>query len=81
VDPTDAQSKRLKYLRDAFGKDVVKPHAPDPRTGIMRVSLTCMAGTQEWFFDRDAQLIDRTTVTTLFDTPPVPRKPRSAIDN
>jgi hypothetical protein len=81
VDPTPEQAQQLAYFRESFGRSVVKAHAPDPKTGIMRVSLDSLAGVHEWYLDESGKLIDRSITMRLFDPPPPPHNPRNAIDN
>lgn len=81
MDPTVAQAKLIKRLRDTYGTQVVQPHAPDPKTGILRVELTCAAGVHQWYFNTDGVLVNRTLTQRLFDPPEPPRNPRNAIDN
>lgn len=80
-EPTTAQTKVLTDLRAVYGRSVVKPHAPNPDTGIMRVTLTCMAGAWEWYYNTAGEFIDSSMTLRLFDPPAPEHKPRSALDN
>lgn len=50
---TPAQKTRVAELVKAFGKGVIKAHAPSSVTGMMRVSAKAQSGTWEWTFDRE----------------------------
>lgn len=81
MEPTDAQSRRIKSLRDTYGKNVVKPHAPDAKTGLLRVELTCAAGIHQWYFNRHGELAGRSLTQRLFDHEQHVPTPHNAIDN
>lgn len=81
MEPTDAQAKRIKNLRDVFGRNVIKPHAPDAKTGILRVEASCAAGVHQWYFDADGEFIQGSIDQRLFDLPEPTRTTRNAIDN
>lgn len=55
--PTPAQEAKLKELREAFGKDTIKAHAPQAGTGHMRVEATAQAGVWEWTFTTSGELV------------------------
>ena len=81
MDPTGAQVKVISELRSTYGRATVKPHAPDRATGILRITLTCMAGEWEWYYDRAGTWLEGALTMRLFDPPPPPHTPHNAIDN
>lgn len=81
MEPTKPQREIIAQLKREYGNRVVKPHAPDPHTGIMRVSLSSLAGEHSWFYSRDGDVVSCTLAPRLFDPPAPPHKPGNAIDN
>lgn len=73
MDPTDEQKAVVKYLRDTFGRDVVKARTPRAQDGKMPVDLKCQAGVWTWTYNRDGTLADAYLTGQLFDMKPQPR--------
>ena len=81
MDPSPKQRELISRLRATFGAKAVKTHAPDPRTGVIRLELPCEAGVWQWYFDTDGTLKDKSLTGRLFEPPTPVHKPKSAIDN
>lgn len=81
MQPTDAQSKLIKHLRDTFGKDAITTHAPNATTGLLWIEAACSIGVWDWQFDADGNLAAGSLRTRLFEPPAREHKPRNAIDN
>lgn len=81
MDRTKAQTEALGKLVKVYGRANVKEHAPDPSTGHMRVTLQCLAGEWQWFYDRNGLYIDGSLTQRLFTPEAPPHKPGNALDN
>ena len=80
-EPNDKQRALLAKLKDTYGRDIVKGHAADAATGVMRVELRCLAGTWQWYFDSDGNYTIGHLTARLFEPEPPKHVPRNAIDN
>jgi hypothetical protein len=76
---TRQQKERLAQLKDIYGRNYVKEHAPDPSTGLMRVELFCIAGTHNWYYDTDGYFTNGALTLRLFEPDAPSHKPRNAI--
>jgi nitrate reductase alpha subunit len=80
-DPTPAQRKAIKALKETYGSKNVKAHAADALKGHVRVELVCEAGIWHWFYDRNGLYLDGSLTQRLFEPDPPPHKPGNALDN
>lgn len=81
AEPTKEQAGVLARFREVYGRATVKPHAPNPATGVMRVELKCQAGVWQWYIGTDGGLIDSYLTARLFEPEPPKHVPGNAIDN
>lgn len=80
-EPTQAQIKAIRSLRETYGSKNVKSYAADAVSGHVRVELKCEAGVWAWFYDRNGLYRDGSMYQKLFEPEPPPHKPGNAIDN
>ena len=81
TDPTANQRNAIKKLKETYGSNTVKAHAPNAQTGRVMVELKCEYGIWHWFYDTAGNYVDGSLTQRLFDPGPPPHKPHNAIDN
>lgn len=79
-EPTKEQRAVLVSLRSTYGNDVVKASAPNPKTGMQTMRLTCALGAWLWDFDTEGRLRSASLEQGLFQLPPQTVKKRNALD-
>jgi len=80
-EPTKAQKKVVKKLREVYGRSHVTEHAADAATGNMRVELRALAGVWNWYYSPEGDYIGGSLTQRLFTPDPPKHIPGNALDN